>query len=227
MRSRTVSRVCVASLACAAVLFLSPAAANAADPQAPPAKPKTSPAVVERVENTAIFAPDFKYTSIDNTDGFLLGGYGGVLLDNTIFLGGGGYWMVNGDELHRLGYGGVIVEWHLLRSKGASVSVGGLTGFGIARVSYHQPGYGYPIPVPDPRHGGMYQPGGGYGHSGYWIYDQGFMVGEPQVSAIFKIADGAAIAANVGYRFAAFANHAEDQIRGLTAGVSIRFGSSR
>jgi len=216
-----------AALFCAVTLFGAPAAASAADPQAPPAKPKTSPVVVERVENTAIFATDFKYTSIDHAAGFLLGGYGGVLLDNTIFLGGGGYWMVNSDDLHGLGYGGVIVEWHLLRSKAASVSVGGLTGFGLARVSYYQPGYGYPTPVPNPRHGGMYPPGGGYGHNGYWFYDQGFFVGEPQVSVVFKIADGAAIAANVGYRFAAFANHAEDQISGVTAGVSIRFGSSR
>jgi hypothetical protein len=66
-----------------------------------------------------------------------------------------------------------------------------------------------------------------YPPNAYWWYDQGFMVGEPQVSVVFKIADGAAIAANVGYRFAVFANGFEEQISGLTAGVSIRFGSSR
>jgi hypothetical protein len=222
MKARTYARVIPTALFCAVILCGAAAAARAADPQAPPAKPATSRAVVERVENTAIFATDFKYTSIDNADGFLLGGYGGVLVDNTVFLGGGGYWMVNGDELHGLGYGGVIVEWHLLRSRGASVSVGGLGGFGVARVSYYDGGYYTPpVPVPGPRHGGMYPP------PAYWEYGQGFFVGEPQVSAVFKIADGAAIAANVGYRFAAFANGYEEQISGLTAGVSIRFGSSR
>ena len=209
------------------LVFGTPAAATAADPQAPPARPPTSPVVVERVENTAIFAPDFKYTAVDNVDGFLLGGYGGVLLDHTIFLGGGGYWMVNGDDLHGLGYGGMIVEWHLLRSRSVSLSVGGLGGYGVARVSSYRGGDGYPPPGSGPRHGGMYPPGGGYGPSAYWLYDQGFMVGEPQVSVVFKIADGAAVAASVGYRFAAFANHAEDQIRGVTAGVSIRFGRTR
>ena len=223
MRLRHGARVIPAALCCAATLLGAPAASQAADPQAPPAKPISSKVVVERVENTAIFAPDFKYTDVDHTDGFLLGAYGGVLLDKTVFFGGGGYWMVNGDDLHGLGYGGVIVEWHLLRSRAASVSVGGLGGYGLARVSTYQ-GYGYPVPAPGPHHGGGY---GGYGHSGYWLYDQGFMVGEPQVSVVFKIGNNAAIAANVGYRFAAFANGAEDQINGLTAGVSIRFGSRR
>ena len=53
------------------------------------------------------------------------------------------------------------------------------------------------------------------------------MVGEPQVSAVFRVADGLSIAANVGYRFAAFASGQEDRLRGITGGVSIRFGSTR
>jgi len=219
MRLRRCARVIPAALLCAASLLGAPSASLAADPQAPPAKPASSKVVVERVENTAIFAPDFKYTSIDNVDGFLLGAYGGVLVDKTVFIGGGGYWMVNGNDLHELGYGGLIVEWHFLRSKNASVSVGGLGGYGWARVPFSYAwDVCYPPNMQTPRHGG-------YGYCGYG--EVGFMVGEPQVSAVFRVADGLSIAANVGYRFAAFASGQEDRLRGITGGVSIRFGSTR
>jgi hypothetical protein len=223
MRALGHVRAIQAALVGAALLLAAPASARTEDPQAPPAAPKSSSVVVERVQNTAIFAPDFKYTNIDNVDGLLLGGYGGVLFDNKIFLGGGGYWMVNGDDLHELGYGGVIVEWHLVRSKTASVSVGGLVGGGVARVSYYDTVY--PMPGPHYGHGGYSS--GGYPHGGYWVYDQGFFVGEPQVTAVIRLGGGASFAATAGYRLAAFAEGAEDQIRGLTAGVSIRFGATR
>ena len=231
MEPHPLARAFPAALIIAGLLVGAPAAVMAADPQAPPARPASSPVVVERVENTAIFAPDFKYTDIDRTDGFLLGAYGGVLVDKALFLGGGGYWMVNGDDLHGLGYGGAILAWHPVRSRQASVSLGGLVGFGMARVSSYDAGYGYGVPEPQVRfgHGSrMYPPGGAaYPHSGYWYWDQGFMVVEPQVTVVFQIADGASIAASAGYRFALAANGFEDQISGLTAGVSIRFGSTK
>lgn len=204
---------------CATLMVGLPSVAWADDPQAPPAQAGSSKVVVERVENTFIFAPDFKYTQVDGYDGFLLGGYSGVLLDKKFFLGGGGYWMVNGDDIHELAYGGVIAEWHLLRGHSASVTVGGLGGFGVGRVAYAYTRNDYPG-VPMPHHA--------YGGYGYWGYgDYGFMVGEPQVSVVFRISDGASVAANVGYRFVAFANGQEDHFRGLTGGVSIRFGATR
>jgi hypothetical protein len=219
MRPAHLVRLIPAALVCAVVLVGAPANARADDPQAAPARPASSSVVVERVENTAILAPDFKYTNIDNVDGFLLGAYGGVLVDKTVFIGGGGYWMANGNDLHELGYGGLIVEWHFLRSKNASVSVGGLGGYGWARVPFSYAwDVCYPPGMQAPRHGG-------YGYCGYG--EVGFMVGEPQVSAVFRVADGLSIAATVGYRFAAFASGQEDRLRGVTGGVSIRFGSTK
>lgn len=85
----------------------------------------------------------------------------------------------------------------------------------------HDQGYLYPVPSPGPHQGG------GAGHSGYWFYGQGFMVGAPQVSVAFKLGDSAAIAAIVGDRFAAFASGQEDRLRGTTGGASIRVGSTR
>jgi hypothetical protein len=53
---------------------------------------------------------------VDRRDAFLLGGYGGVIYDNTLLIGAAGYWQVNSDYyVGRIGDGGRLVEWYALR----------------------------------------------------------------------------------------------------------------
>src|SRR5215471_2832958 len=69
------------------------------------------PMIVERVENGFLAAPDVKVTDVDHRTSELVGGYAGWVFDQTIFVGGGGYWMANRSSDRELGYGGLVVQW--------------------------------------------------------------------------------------------------------------------
>ena len=78
---------------------------------------------------------------MDRDDAFLLGGNLGMLFDDTLFVGGAGttgafYATTNygSTTIGTNGYGGLLVEWHALRSPVVSLSARGLIGGGIATV---------------------------------------------------------------------------------------------
>ena len=68
------------------------------------------PMIVERVENGFLGAPDVKVTEVDHRTSELVGGYAGWVFDQTIFVGGGGYWMANHSSDRELGYSGFVVQ---------------------------------------------------------------------------------------------------------------------
>jgi len=238
-------RITLAALAAACIVAMSPLAAMAAaagtpdDPQQPP--PGQGALVVERVENGPAFGIEFKFTEINKTDVYLLGGYAGYTFDNKLFVGAAGYWQVDdywndpyydyydyddwdcghgcgdGYGYHgATGYGGLVVEWFPLRTSVVSVSARGLVGGGVTSVGWDD--YAY-IMEPSPRHGSVYPPVYGY----YW-YDQGYFIFEPQVNVGVRIVPGLSLVGGVGYRLIGWANGWEDQIGGLTGSVAIRFG---
>ena len=49
--------------------------------------------IVERVKSAFLVAPDFKVTEVDHKTSELAGAYAGWLTDNTLLIGGGGYWL--------------------------------------------------------------------------------------------------------------------------------------
>ena len=51
------------------------------------------PMIVERVENGFLASPDVKVTDVDHKTSELVGGYAGWVFDQTVFVGGGGYWI--------------------------------------------------------------------------------------------------------------------------------------
>ena len=63
--------------------------------------------------------------------------------------------------------------------------------------------------------------------TGRYIYSTGFFVAEPQASFIVRLADWVSIDASVGYRFIGAANGLDNQLRGVTGGVTVRFGGGR
>jgi len=241
MRTRLRYRFSVAVIAAACSVAASPLGATAAvgpdDPQQPP--PATGRLVVERVENGPAFGVEFKFTEINKTDAYLLGGYAGYTFDGKLFVGGAGYWQVDdywndyygyddyyGDCYHgcgdyygyhgATGYGGLVVEWFPLRTSVVSVSTRGLVGGGVTSVGWDD--YAY-IQEASPRHGSVYPPVYGY----YW-YDQAYFIFEPQVNVGIRIVPGLSLVGGVGYRVIGWANGWEDQIGGLTGSVAIRFG---
>src|SRR5215471_8438646 len=75
------------------------------------AQPTSGPMTVERLHSGFMVAPDFKATLFDKKVSPLAGGYAGWVTDDTIFIGGAGYWLANGSRDRRLAYGGLMVQW--------------------------------------------------------------------------------------------------------------------
>src|SRR3954447_6836718 len=93
--------------AAALAILLTPVAALAQSrPQ--PGTTAAGPLVLERIDHGVVLAPDVKAPSFDGQIGTLLGFSGGWLQENALFIGGAGYWLVDGSHDRELGYGGVL-----------------------------------------------------------------------------------------------------------------------
>ena len=234
-----------AALAAACLVLASPRGSLAAgapqEPAQPPA-PRQANVVVEQVHSGPAFGFEFKYTEMNRDDAFLLGGYLGVLFDSKLFVGGAGYWQVDGgytsyygyddhyygyDDHHygyddyygANGYGGLLVEWFALRSPVVSLSARGLIGGGIATVGGRDDVY---VAKPSGGRHAVYPPA-----PGYYVFDEGYFVFEPQANVTVRFAPGMALVGGVGYRVIGGANGWENQIQGLTGTLAIRFGGGR
>ena len=69
------------------------------------------PMTVERVRSGFLVAPDFKATEVDHRTSEVAGAYAGWITDNTLLVGGGGYWLANGSRDREMAYGGLVVGW--------------------------------------------------------------------------------------------------------------------
>lgn len=210
-----------------ALLALWPMTAFGADGGQQASPPKSGPAqvTVEAVESVFVAGPEVRFTELDGRNATLVGGFGGVLIDRTLLVGGAGYWLANGKDDFGMVYGGAIVQWHVWRDRTLNVSLGGLIGGGSATVS----GYSYAWGVeahegassvrnmpgpPHPEPPGMM----------VFVVDQPFLVFEPQVSLVWRVARGVSLMGGAGYRVIGYANGAEDLLRGVSGSVAIRFG---
>src|SRR5262245_9827510 len=85
-----------------------PAAAQDANTQSTPQTPNAGgPMTFEAIHSGWLAAPDAKVTQFDGKTDALLGGYAGWLTDETLFVGGAAYWLVNPSNDHEMWYGGV------------------------------------------------------------------------------------------------------------------------
>jgi hypothetical protein len=100
--------------------------------------------IVERVQSGFLVAPDFKVTEVDHSTSELLGAYAGWLTDQTFFIGGGGYWLVNGAGERDMGYGGLVVQWFVRAKDPIAFSVKPRVGGGWTDTSTTR---SRPIPV--------------------------------------------------------------------------------
>lgn len=201
--------------------------AAAQDTTAPRSPASQGPMVIERVSNGFAGAPEFKFTELDGTTENLLGGYGGYLIDNTLLIGGGAYWLTSGSRIHDMGYGGAVIEWLQRVNHPIGYSVRGLIGFGVASL-------GENVTVVDGRNGRD----GRFGRPNPPIasppstsvvsvrYDDGFFVAEPQANLLFNLNPKMRVGVSGGYRLIGGAYHADDRLRGATASVSVQFGGT-
>jgi hypothetical protein len=226
----------------AAALLVGPAAYA----QNPPPPPANGPLVLERIHDGWIVAPDFKVTDLDDRTGELAGAYGGRLFDNTLLVGGAGYWLTNDARDFQMAYGGVIVGWQSrefgrIRFGGRGLAGGGRAtlGFDITQLSSR------PINV-QPRNvtitgpnGGTIRFGGGVdprvqiqrapvpqlqARPGRVLAREDFAVFEPQGNISARITKAIGVSCGIGYRETAGADFLGDRLNGPTANLAIQFG---
>ena len=120
--------------------------ASTAHAQNPTPAPTTGPLVLERIHDAWIVAPDFKVTDLDDRTGELAGAYGGRVFDNTLLVGGAGYWLTNEARDFKMAYGGLLVGWQSrefgrIRFGGRGLAGGGTAtlGFDVTSASFWLP----------------------------------------------------------------------------------------
>jgi hypothetical protein len=211
-----------------------PAGAFAQQTTAPPPQ---HPLQVERIESGFVIAPDARFTKVNDRTATLAGGYGGWLMDQTLLIGAGGYWLVNDARDFKMAYGGAVVEWFVRGNRQAGISTRALVGGGRATLSNT---FGELLGaratsmnevVRFGRDHGM----GRYDRSGLdpltvpttrVIYTDDFFVAEPQINGFIKVTDWLRFNAGVGYRLIGGTSNpnVDDRLRGLSGSVAIVFG---
>ena len=223
----------------AALLIASAAGAQNQPPQTQPA-PASGPLVLERIHNGWVLAPDFKVTDIDNRTGELAGAYGGRVYDNTLLVGGAGYWLTNEARDFKMAYGGVIVGWQSREFGRIRFGGRGLAGGGSATLGFDvAPGRGFVTGagIGDPRGGirfGVTNPAVGARapqpapqfqvRPSRVIARDDFAVFEPTASVSARITRMIGVSCGAGYRETVGADILRDRINGPTANLAIQFG---
>jgi len=204
-----------------ALLVLLPVAALAQT--APP------PLIVERVDNTFVVAPDYKVTDLDGTLGQLAGAYVGRVFDESLMIGGAGYWLVNGSRGDELAYGGLLVGWSVPeRVVGIRFGARGMVGVGSGTLGRDISIRGGPVGIPDRRirFGGSTgsQPASLPAPSSIRILARDdFFVFEPQVTAGANLFRHITLNLGAGYRLTGFTDALDDSLNGVTGNLALQF----
>jgi len=214
----------VKSVIAALALVMLPiaAAAQPADDPAPDAAPAAQssqgPMRVTRIENGFLAVPEYKFTEFDHQTSGLAGGYAGVVFQDAIFIGGGGYGLVTHTNGRELGYGGLVVQWFGRTSETVGFSAKMLTGWGVAESTE-----GIPVVV-DPRSGRT-------AIQAVRVH-QDFFVFEPEVNGNVRFNRHLSLTGAVGYRFTGhyygyYGDPYHDHLSpdGWTATVGLRIGT--
>ena len=179
---------CAAALA--AVMAPMPVFAQQREDGAAAQMPQSrGPMKVERVHSGFMFVPDVKVTEIGHDVSTLVGGEAGWLADETMFYGGGLYFLVDGPHNSSMWYGGFVFQFQGNTDHTVGYSVKALLGGGQADLgsstvygpNYLQPANGYYV---NPYH--------------YW---QPIFVAEPEANLLLRLGRSAHAKIGVGYRF--------------------------
>ena len=202
---RRIARLCLSVIA--------PFLLIAASAQAQTAPPPQS-LVVEKIPTGWVLAPDFKATEVDDQFGQLAGVYAGRVTDDTLLIGGAGYWLVNGSDDFTLAYGGLLLGWNAHRTGRIRFGARGLAGVGTATlgrdIDFGRGG------VRDIRFGRR-------GRTSLPISDD-FFVLEPQANLSFNVSQQIAVTGAAGYRAVASADGLGDALNGPTVSLGLQFG---
>jgi hypothetical protein len=198
----------VLALTCTSAAFAQDAPAAATSP---------GPLVIERIHDGIVVAPDYKVTELDGDVAQLAGAYVGRVIDDTLLIGGAGYWLADGARGSDLKYGGVMIGWTTAPGRirfGARGLVGG--GSGTLPVTL-----GSRIAA---RFGGRTPPLVSIASVPAFRVREEFFVFEPQASAVAKVASHIAVDVAAGYRLVGMADGFGHRLDGVTGSLGLQFG---
>lgn len=195
----------------ALLLLLVPAAGSAQTTEQ-----NEAPLIVEVVHNPFVVAADYKITELDGDVGQLAGGYIGQAIDDTLFFGAAGYWLVNGSGGNQMAYGGLLAGWTTPLGDRLRLGARSLIGGGRATLG-SVIGLG--------RRGGRINPRRirGPGPSAFrQLVREDFIVFEPQVDLLTRVTDSVSMHWAAGYRLTALTGVLDDRLNGTTGSVALQ-----
>jgi hypothetical protein len=175
------------------------------------------PLIVEVLHNPFVVAADYKITSLDGDVGQLAGGYIGRAIDNTVFLGAAGYWLVDGSDGNEMAYGGLLAGWTTPLGSRIRFGARGLIGGGRATLG---------STADLGRRGGRFDRRRRIGDSGPSTFRllarEDFFVFEPQVDLLTRVTDSISVHWAAGYRLTALTELLDDRLNGTTGSVALQ-----
>ena len=222
MSARTVLYSAVL-VALTAVTFPSVALAQA------PSAPTAGPMIVEHMRSGFYGGGDVKVTDFNHHTAELIGGEGGWMADETFFIGGAFYGLVNGGNNDELYYGGLVMKWMV--PVNGRVRVGGkaLIGGGDSWTSQSSV-IPYATPNPDPRARNIApQP---ILRPVNYRFNEAFFVFEPEATASVRVAGRIHLEGGISYRLTSSYNYygygypyydTNSHLGGLTGTFGVRF----
>lgn len=200
------------------------AAQTTATPEPQPAPPQVGPMTVDTVPEGFVGGPEVRFTEVDGRQATLVGGFAGWSMDHRLVIGGGGYWLANGDDDLGMAYGGAVVEWGLLGGNRFDVIAGGLVGFGTARLAVTVEDWPMGPPRPGPAGRYPYHDDPFYSGTVRYLVDDGFFVAEPEVRLTWRASPWVSLTGGVSYRAVAWADDFNSRLRGVAGSVAVVFG---
>ena len=186
-----------------------------------PADPQPGgPMTVVPVRNAFVLAPEVRFGKVSHRSATFAGATAGVLMDNRLFLGAGGYWLANNSRGFEMGYVGAVAGWYLKGEGPIDLSISGLVGGGWSTMTW----VGGAVPLGmNPRFHQIYpQPGDSILRA--WYVGNDFFVAEPEATVCIRLSRSVWINAGVGYRFISGAHDLDNDMRGVTGSVAVTFG---
>jgi len=178
-----------------------------------PAPNAPGPMVFEAIHSGWLVAPDAKITQFDGETSELLGGYGGWITDDTFFVGGAGYWLVNPSNDHEMWYGGLVLQFLARTNSRFGYTAKGLIGGGEATLS------GVTV-----ARGGDFRRGRIEPTPIRTVFRQAFFVAEPEADVLIRLTRHMRITAGAGYRFTVADFGGDSRLRGAVGTLGLQIG---
>jgi hypothetical protein len=217
------------SLASAGVILAALVVPSQAFAQAPPPA-SSGPMTVERMHSGFFGGADVKVTDFNHNTSELIGGQGGWVIDDALFIGGAGYGMVNGGRDDELWYGGLVMQWMVPLNRRVTIGAKALIGGGEATTSQSSAVLygGIDIDprtnVNDPRRN---QPvNNALLRPVVYRYNEGFFVFEPEATASVRLAGAFHLTGGISYRLTSsypiYGYYSDSHLGGLTGTIGFK-----